>query len=159
MRKIILAILIAGLISFLDVKAGADEFNLSEIPQHYIDFADGLEVDYQVSAELLLSLAWEESRFDDSVHGNVCQITNLSWFREGITETKSDHPKRNSYQNMRICAYYLRKWFEEFDGEPYLVVRCWNEGYDNAIKNPSKVTAYSRKVVDRVTEIEKERGK
>ena len=52
---------------------------------------------------------------------NLTQVTNLSWFKEGIESTEVLDPKNNKYENIRLCTYYICKWAEEYPGEPYLL--------------------------------------
>lgn len=153
---IILASLTIALTSY--TKAECEEVHLEDIPQEYIVYAWECEEEFNISAALLLSLCWTESRFKESVvKGNVTQITNVKWFKEGIEVVCADDVKGNPLQNMKVCAYYLSKWANEYPGECYLWLDCWHEGYENAIrKYNGKGTYYSRTIDNQAQILEEE---
>lgn len=153
---IVMAVLIAQT-SFLNARA--EEVHIDDIPTEYIIYAWECENEFDVSASLLLSLCWQESRFKESVvGGNVTQITNLKWFKEAIEYCEADAPKDNPYQNIRICAYYLNKWAEEYPGETYLWLMMWNMGYENALRsyNSNKPSKYAKTIDDNAQKLQKE---
>lgn len=147
------------IVHFSFISARAEELHIEDIPPEYIVYALECENEFNISAALLLSLCWHESRFKESVvKGNVTQITNLKWFKEGIEYCEADNPKGNPYQNMRICAYYLSKWAEEYPGEVYLWLMMWNQGYENAKANynPNKPSRYAKSIDEKAQILEKE---
>lgn len=121
------------------------------IPDELEEIAEECQEEYSVSKYLLLSLVYEECRFDvEEVDGNVTQITNTTWFEEGIEHVKAKNPKTDVRENMKICSYYLSKWMEnEAEGEPMLACRMWNQGFENALKTPNATSYYSRSIVRR----------
>lgn len=142
------------LIGFSTINAKADEIAWTDIPYEYRDYARNLQEEFGVSECLILSLCWTESKLQtDVVGGNITQITNLKWFKEGIEATGADKPKEDWKQNMRICAYYLAKWFEAYE-DPNIVVRGWNEGIDPTVE---RLTNYSHTILERSARWEEER--
>lgn len=143
---IILAVMILARVSCLNAKA---EMSYFEIPGDIREEAEQIQDETQLSEYIILSIVYQESRFDvEYVNGNVTQVTKLKWFREGIDALGITEPKTDYRQNMRLCSYYLVKWFEEHPDNPYLVMRLWNEGTD-ALSNPEYISRYSKEVIDR----------
>lgn len=107
--------------------------------------------EFNISPYLLSSLVYQESRF--IVMDNLTQITNKSWFKEGLEYCGSDDIT-NPYVNIRCCGYYLHKWAEEFPGEPALWLMCWNCGYDTAVEiyNPNRPSVYAKEILNRADE-------
>lgn len=147
MKKLIAIVMSLIFVFTFCIKAKAEDIELPEIIKiHCWEVGN----EFQVSPVLLMSLVYQESR---GLAENKTQITNLTWFKEGIEYCQADDPKKNDYQNIRICGYYLRKWFEELgDADVYLIIECWNEGYENAIATHSKPSRYAKEVVDRAIE-------
>ena len=142
------------LIGSSTINANADEVRWEDIPFEYRDYAHSLQSEYGVSECLILSLCWTESKLQtDVVGGNITQITNLKWFKEGIEATGADKPKTDWKQNMRICAFYLATWFEEYE-DPNIVIRGWNEGINPKVE---RLTDYSATVLERSARWEEER--
>lgn len=102
---------------------------------------------YDLSPTLLMSLVYQESR---GILVNATQITNPYWFRHGIDATGVNNPKENRKENIEVCAWYLRGWFEKYD-DVYLVLDCWNKGEDAAVSgyNPDKPSTYSKQIEER----------
>lgn len=138
--------------SCINTKADERYPSITEIPRGYIVDAFEFKNTFNIDPFLLLSLCYTESRFNKSkVGGNVTQVTRLKWFEKGIEELGLDDPKGNSYQNMMLCAYYLREFYNEHPEETYLVLECWNEGKENAEKthNPQRPSYYAREITKR----------
>lgn len=115
--------------------------------------------EFNVSENLIRSIIFEESRF--VVTDNLTQITHKKWFREGFDYCGSDDIS-NPYVNIRVCGYYLHKWFELYgDGDVYLIVEMWNMGEQNALvkHNVNKPKTYAKNVVNRADkwDLEKDR--
>lgn len=154
-----IAIVLAIATTLIPITAHAEEIKVEDIDSIYRLYAWEVENTYNVSSALILSLCYEESRFrEDIVGGNLTQITNTKWFKEGIEAVHADKPKDNVYQNMMICGYYLSKWANENDGEPYLWLEMWNEGYENALSNYDcrHPSAYARRIMNRAERWEQE---
>lgn len=151
---VVLAISLLVHISFINTKAE------EVIPEDLVVIANECEEEFNVDKYLLLSLVYEECRFDEEfVDGNITQITRIKWFAEGIEAVGSINPKTDCRENCRICCYYLSKWMGEgakAEGDPILACRMWNEGYENALENPSLITGYSKRIVNRADEWEEE---
>ncbi len=133
-------------------RAESEEIKLEDIPPQYILYAWECEKTFDVSAVLLLSLCYTESRFKEStVKGNITQITNTKWFKEGIEFVGAENVKDNPQENMMVCAYYINKWANEYEGEVYLWLMMWNMGYENAknVYNPNKPSRYAKEIVER----------
>lgn len=146
--------MIAGHISCIDAYAQGANQTYTALEMDILEVAD----EFDLSPHFLASLIWQESNF--IVKDNLTQITNKKWFQEGIDYVGSDDIT-DEHTNIRICGYYLHKWFEEFDdtengGNPHLVLRCWNEGYENALRNPDATSYYSREIIRRAELWEKE---
>ena len=154
-----IAIVLAILVAIIPIKSRAEEISVNDVDSLYRFYAWEVESTYDVSASLILSICYEESRFKtEVVGGNFTQLTNLKWFREGIDAIGARQPKDNVYENMMICGYYISKWAEEYEGEPYLWLEMWNEGYENALcsydsQNPSR---YAKRVLNRAERWEEE---
>lgn len=136
---------------FIKAEAVTDEIPLTKILQlHCWEVGN----EFNIDPCLLMSIVYQESR---GVHENKTQITNTKWFAEGIEYCNADQVKTDDYQNIRVCGYYISKWFKEFgDIDTYLIVEIWNEGYENAIRTHKvdKPSLYARQVVERATEWE-----
>lgn len=154
-----IAIVLAIATTLIPITAHADEIKVEDIDPIYRLYAWEVENTYDVSSALILSLCYEESRFrEDVVGGNLTQITNTKWFKEGIEAVQADAPKDNVYQNMMVCGYYIAKWAQEYDGEPYLYLEMWNEGYESALSNYDcqHPSAYARRIMNRAERWEQE---
>lgn len=137
-KKICLAILIS---TFLLCGYGYEDISL---PTEVIEDCIEIGEEYDVAPTLLMSLIWEESRGQLT---NATQITNVKWFKEGIDHVGTNSPKGNRRDNIEICAYYLRKWYQEED-DTYLVLDSWHEGRENAIATRSDKPSYYAKSID-----------
>lgn len=120
---------------------------VSAMETYVEDVAD----EFDISEYFLASLIYEESRF--IVKDNLTQITNKKWFKEGFDYCESDDIT-NPYVNIRCCGYYLNKWAKEYEGEPALWCRMWNEGYENAIRDKEYVSGYAKRILERSEEWE-----
>lgn len=112
--------------------------------------------EFDLSPYLLKSLLYQESGL--IVTENLSQITNKKWFKEGFEHCGSDDIK-NQYVNIRVCGYYLHKWYEQFGDEcPYLILECWNEGPGKAVAthNCNKPSRYAKTIVDRAIQWQEE---
>ena len=139
------------------VRSKAEEIDFEAIPCVSEVFCWEVANEFNISEALLISVCWQESKFNkEVVGGNVSQITNLKWFSEGITYTDAKDPKGNQFENIRILGYYLHKWAVEYPEEPYLWVDMWNKGYEKALVtyNPNNPSRYARTVVNRIPQIE-----
>lgn len=127
-----------------------------EIPEDIQRYCEEVGEEYSIAPELLEALCWQETRC--KVRDNITQITNPKWFKEGIEATKTTNLK-SPKQNIRVCAYYLKQYFElgttedeygEQEADVYLVLEAWNEGPENALRNynPNRPSYYARKVVE-----------
>lgn len=147
----ILTSLIFAFTFYINAEAITEDIPLSPILQiHCWEVGN----EFNIDPCLLMSIVYQESR---GLVKNKTQITNTQWFKEGIEYCEADEVKSNDYQNIRVCGYYISKWFEELgDADIYLIVECWNEGVGNAIRthNTSKPSLYAKQVVDRATEWE-----
>lgn len=146
---ITLLILIVALGSYrVNAHATTEEIPLEPIIQVYC-WEVGFE--FNVSPTLLMSLVYQESR---GTAENLTQITSRKWYSEGIEYCNADEYRTNAYQNIRVCGYYLKKWYDEQgDADSYLIAEMWNEGKETALATHSNTpSAYARSVVDRATE-------
>lgn len=127
------------------LNARAEEPSYWEIPKDIRSEAEQVEEEFQISRYLILSLVYQECRFQtDLVNGNITQITNVGWFDEGIEALQLTEPKTDYKQNMRLCAFYLNKWFAESD-DIHRALRSWNEG-PSGYSQPSN---YSNQIINR----------
>ncbi len=103
--------------------------------------------EFNISPTLLMSLVYQESR---GMLPNATQITNPYWFRHGIEAVGAEDVKKNRDENIKVCAWYLRQWLEEYD-DVYLVLEMWNEGQETALAthNPDKPSRYAREIEER----------
>lgn len=151
MRLITLAIISLIAISTMRISASADEIPL---PQDIQDYCADVGEEFDICPCLLMSLVYTESR---GTAENVTQITSRKWFKEGIEYCDADDYKTNPYSAIRVCGYYLRKWYEQLgDADIYLILDCWHEGYENAINtyNERRPSYYARTIADRSAEWE-----
>ena len=125
-----------------------------EIPLNtYIQFCcEEIGRKENISPTILMSLIYQESR---GKHKNLTQVTKLRWFKEGIEELNLKNVKKDEYENIRLCAYYLHKWFEEYEDMGFALM-CWNEGYESAKKKfkKGKYSYYSIAILERSAEWE-----
>lgn len=147
----IIMALILDLTSFTNAYAMSDEIPLPLIIQ---EFCREVGDEFGICPCLLMSIVYQETR---GTGENLTQITSTNWYKEGIDYCDAEDYKTNSYSNIRVCGYYIAKWYEELgDVDSYLVVDCWNKGYENAIAsyNASKPSYYARTIIDRSAEWE-----
>lgn len=110
--------------------------------------------EYCICPELLMSIVYQETR---GVCDNATQITSRYWYREGIEACDAEDHIKNPYSNIRVCAYYLNKWFEDYgDAEPSLILEMWNEGVENAQHNhkDGSMSVYAKEILERSEEWE-----
>lgn len=119
----------------------------------YIEMAAS---EFDISPYMLKSLIYQESGFKGD---NLTQIMYIGWFKDA-TDYIGSTDYHDDYTNIRICAFTLRKWAEENEGEPALWLMMWNMGPAKAkqLYNPDRPSYYARKILERAEEyrIEKE---
>lgn len=146
MRKLIT--IIASLLINLTLATNAYSEEIP-LPQDIQEYCVEAGEEFCICPCLLMSLVYTESR---GVAENVTQITSRRWFAEGIGYCDADDYKTNPQSAIRVCAYFLNKWYEDLgDADPYLIIECWNLGYENAIETHNKLKPkyYSKTIVDR----------
>lgn len=136
--KICLMILISTLVI---CGYGYEEIDL---PEEVIKDCIEIGEEYDIAPSLLMSLVWQESR---GLLTNATQITKEKWFKEGIEHVGTNSPKGNRHDNIEICAYYLRKWYEE-EEDTYLVLESWHEGRENAVATHTSTPSYYAKEIE-----------
>lgn len=130
-------------------KAPAAE--LSELPEEVVQICDDAGQEYQICPMILASLVYTESR--GIVTDNLTQITNTKWFKEGMEACEVDEIKTPE-NNIRVCAYYIAKWAEEYD-DIFLALDSWRYGPENAVqKYKDAPSAYSKEIAKRSAEWE-----
>lgn len=149
MLKTILLTIIADLFICINANAQGPTETVTALETYVEDVA----AEFDVSEYLLASLIYEESRF--LVKENLTQITSVRWYKEGFEHCGSDD-KSNPYVNIRVCGYYLNKWAQEYEGEPGLWLRFWNEGYENALEDPGYMSGYAKRIIKRAEQWETE---
>lgn len=147
--KIILLTIIADLFICTNARAQGPTETVSALEMCVEDVA----AEFELSEYLLASLIYEESRF--IVKENLTQITSIKWYKEGFDYCESED-LANPYVNIRCCGYFLNKWAQEYEGEPGLWLRFWNEGYENALENPGYISGYAKRILRRAEKWEEE---
>lgn len=131
-----------------------------DIPVEVQEAAIKYGEEYNIQPEFLEALAWRESRYhpdavskDGSCIG-LCQI-NPKWHKERMERTGKD----NLYQvddNMNIAADYLADLFEDYPGDPEIVLMIYNG--DHSYKN-GNISKYAQDIVNKSQELERKHGK
>lgn len=151
MRKILMIIMTAIVVHFFCIDASAEE--LSEIPEDVQQICEDAGKEFSVCPTILMSLIYTESR--GIISDNLTQITSVRWFKEGMEACGVDEIKTPE-NNIRVCAYYIAKWCEQYE-DIYLAVDCWRYGPENAVARFSdSPSRYSRTIVERSAEWEEE---
>lgn len=141
-----LILLIVDLNICLNAQAQPKEEEFKPLLEIYID---EVAKEFDLSPYLLASLIYQESRF--IVKDNLTQIMGKGkWHKEGIEYT-GNNDLSNEYNNIRICGYYLKKWAEEYPGEPTIWLNYWNKGHYSETE-----TYYTRAILRRAEKWESE---
>lgn len=96
-----------------------------------------------------MAIIWQESR---GLLDNLTQITYIGWFEEGIEYTGNDDIKDRK-NNVRICAYYMRKWADEYN-DIEISLTGWNQGIENSLVKDGR-SYYATTVIEKSKEFER----
>ena len=148
MKKAAALAAIAAALIFCTKAQAAD---LSELPEEVVQICDEAGEEFQVCPMILASLVYTETR--GIIPDNLTQITNTKWFEEGMDACEVDEIKTPE-NNIRVCAYYIAKWAEEYD-DIFLALDSWRYGPENAVrKYKDKPSYYSKEIATRSAEWE-----
>ncbi len=133
-------------LTFYTNASASEEIDLPEEVQQMCIEA-GEEFDF--CPAMLMAICWQESR---GLLPNLTQIGYKEWFREGIEYTGDDDIE-NQLNNIRICAYYLSKWGNEY-GNIEVSLTGWNRGINNSVAINGK-SGYATSVIKKSREYER----
>lgn len=105
--------------------------------------------EFDICPTMLMAIVWQESR---GLLDNATQITYEGWFQEGFeyTGNPDKHDKLNS---IRICAYYLRKWADEYN-DINISLTGWHLGIENSLARDGR-SNYATYVIKKSREYER----
>lgn len=134
-------------------------------PDWVVEIAEDCENESSVCAEVLESIAFEESRFTPDVvskngkYIGMCQI-NPRWQSErmerlGVTDLK------DARSNMRVAADYLKCLFEEYEdtGTVIMIYAGYSKANIARYEETGKLASYVERVLERAARYERANGK
>lgn len=130
--------------SFTNCKA--EEIDLPEEVQQ-ICIEVGEEFDF--CPAMLMAIVWQESR---GLLDNATQITYEGWFAEGFEYT-GNSDKYDMRNNIRVCAYYMKKWGDEYK-DINISLTGWTLGIENSLAVDGK-SNYATVVIKKSREYER----
>lgn len=149
------------MISSLSLRTDADNSNIMTEDEVY-EMAVEIGEKYCICPELLVSIAYQESRYNPDVDNGGCkglfQVSD-KWHKDrmenlGVTDI------HDPYGNMLVAADYLAELFEDY-GDVGMVLMTYN-GDSNAKKywnGEADLSEYASEILERSAEMERAHGK
>lgn len=117
---------------------------------------------YNISPELLTSLAYQESRYSPDVKGGKCiglMQVNPKWNNERM-ERLEVSDLYDPYGNMIVAADYLAKLIKKYqDVAPALMEYHGERNIQDFLDGKKAISKYAKEILDRSEEMEIKNGK
>ena len=129
----------------------------TEVPDDLWTAAERWGAEYEICPEFLCAIAWRESRWrnvvsDNGLYFGMMQIHPQShkgrMERLGVTELM------DVSQNVRVAADYLRELFDKYEDPAVVLAKYHGEKGDG-----SRISSYTRKILEFSEELERKHGK
>lgn len=134
------------------------------IPTEIMEYAEIIGHEFNICPELLLSIAYQESRYQETAENGTCKglmQINTGVHKERFTEngwTTSDWD--NAYKSMYVAADYLHELFEEYE-DVAEVLLVYNGDTTNLkrYRQTGYLSTYVEDILKRSEELERAHGK
>lgn len=161
LKKMIALAITFCMISSLSLRTDADKSNVLDEDEVY-EIAVEVGEQYCICPELLVSIAYQESRYNPDVENGGCKgLMQVSdkWHKDrmedlGVTDIY------DPYGNMLVAADYLAELFERWE-DVGMVLMTYN-GDSNAKKywnGEADLSEYALEILERSVEMERAHGK
>lgn len=152
-----LIILLLAMTITLKVSASDEPFIDESLYPYIVETCE----EYHLSPELVCSVIWHESRWQNVNNGNCIGLMQISskWHTERMQKLGVDD-LTDEKQNILVGIDYLAELFEKYE-DPYLVLMLYNMKRSTAFKNYNNgnFSDYAISVLDVSLNFEKEKLK
>lgn len=163
MKEVIGAVLL-GFILTQPITVQANCLSDTDIPTNIMEYCEIIGHQYNICPELLMSIAYQESRFIPDVENGPCKgimQINAELHKDRFTEAGWDYTDwSNAYKNIYVAADYLAELFEEHeDVAEVLYLYNGDQKSLNKYRKSGYISDYVNEILIMSEELERAHGK